>query len=106
MPHYRFCRYFVEKSRKGKTPVCRRGNDSSSAVGGSHGDLFIAAVAMIAEKLRQAKRSEASGEQDLNRYMAVYFDYSAESDVPTVLSLAPRWEERGPLCTNQPACWL
>ncbi|XP_011473995.2 interleukin-17 receptor D isoform X1 [Oryzias latipes] len=83
-------RYFVEKSRKGKTPVCRRGNDSSSAVGGSHGDLFIAAVAMIAEKLRQAKRSEASGEQDLNRYMAVYFDYSAESDVPTVLSLAPR----------------
>uniref|UniRef100_A0A8C7ZNP2 Interleukin-17 receptor D n=1 Tax=Oryzias sinensis TaxID=183150 RepID=A0A8C7ZNP2_9TELE len=83
-------RYFVEKSRKGKTPVCRRGKDSGSAVGGAHGDLFIAAVAMIAEKLRQAKRSEASGEQDLNRYMAVYFDYSAESDVPTVLSLAPR----------------
>ncbi|XP_036066685.1 interleukin-17 receptor D isoform X2 [Oryzias melastigma] len=84
-------RYYVEKkSRKGKTPVCRRGNSSSSPVGGSHGDLFIAAVAMIAEKLRQVKQSEESGDQDLNRYMTVYFDYSAESDIPTMLSLAPR----------------
>lgn len=79
-----------KKSRKGKTPVCRRGNSSSSPVGGSHGDLFIAAVAMIAEKLRQVKQSEESGDQDLNRYMTVYFDYSAESDIPTMLSLAPR----------------
>lgn len=82
-------RYFVEKkSRRGKTPVGRRGNSSSSQTGGSGGDLFVVAVAMIAEKLRLAKQSEGGG--DLSRFMAVYFDYSTENDVPTSLSLAPR----------------
>ncbi|XP_037534982.1 interleukin-17 receptor D [Nematolebias whitei] len=84
-------RYFVEKkSRRGKTPVGRRGNSSSSQTGGSGGDLFVVAVAMIAEKLRLAKQSEGGG--DLSRFMAVYFDYSTENDVPTTLSLAPRFK--------------
>lgn len=45
---------------------------------------------MIAEKLRLAKQSEGGGAQELNRYMTVYFDYSTENDIPTMLSLAPR----------------
>ncbi|KAM9759585.1 interleukin-17 receptor D [Menidia menidia] len=86
-------RYYVErKSRRGKTPVSRRGSSSSPPTGVSHGDQFIAAVAMIAEKLRLAKQSENSGEQEPNRYMAVYFDYSTENDIPTMLSLAPRFK--------------
>uniref|UniRef100_A0A8C4DC47 Interleukin-17 receptor D n=1 Tax=Dicentrarchus labrax TaxID=13489 RepID=A0A8C4DC47_DICLA len=87
-------RYYVEKkSRRGKTPVSRRGNSSSSSpVGGSGSDLFIVSVAMIAEKLRLAKQSEGGGAQELNRYMAVYFDYSTENDIPTMLSLAPRFK--------------
>ncbi|XP_078139943.1 interleukin-17 receptor D, partial [Centroberyx gerrardi] len=86
-------RYYVEKkSRRGKTPVSRRGNSSSPPVGGSGGDLFVVGVAMIAEKLRLAKQSEGGGAQELSRYMAVYFDYSTESDVPTMLSLAARFK--------------
>lgn len=80
-----------KKSRRGKTPVSRRSNNSSSSpIGGSGGDLFIVGVAMIAEKLRLAKQSEEGGAQELNRYMTVYFDYSTENDIPTMLSLAPR----------------
>ncbi|XP_044205251.1 interleukin-17 receptor D isoform X1 [Thunnus albacares] len=92
-------RYFVEKkSRRGKTPVSRRGTNSnnssssSSPTGGSGSDLFIVTVAMIAEKLRMAKQSEGGGAQELNRFMTVYFDYSTESDIPTMLSLAPRFK--------------
>uniref|UniRef100_A0A665VNT9 Interleukin-17 receptor D n=1 Tax=Echeneis naucrates TaxID=173247 RepID=A0A665VNT9_ECHNA len=87
-------RYYVEKkSRRGKTPVGRRSNSSSSSPsGGSGGDLFIVSVAMIAEKLRMAKQSEGGGAQELNRYMTVYFDYSTENDIPTMLSLAPRFK--------------
>ncbi|KAM4612850.1 interleukin-17 receptor D [Polymixia lowei] len=85
-------RYYAEKkSRRGKTPVSRRGNSSSSPIGGSGSDLFIAGVAMIAEKLRLAQQSEGGGAQELSRYMTVYFDYSTEKDVPTMLSLAPRF---------------
>ncbi|KAM9813728.1 interleukin-17 receptor D [Neosynchiropus ocellatus] len=84
-------RYFTEKkSRKGKAPVGRRGNGSGSQAGGSSSDLFVVTVAMIAEKLRQAKQSEPDAAPELDRYMAVYFDYSNESDIPTMLSLAPR----------------
>lgn len=80
-----------KKSRRGKTPVSRRSNSSSSSpIGGSGGDLFIVGVAMIAEKLRLAKQSEGGGAQELNRYMTVYFDYSTENDIPTMLNLAPR----------------
>uniref|UniRef100_A0A3B5LNQ8 Interleukin-17 receptor D n=1 Tax=Xiphophorus couchianus TaxID=32473 RepID=A0A3B5LNQ8_9TELE len=85
-------RYYMEKkSRRGKTPIGRRSNSSSgSPTGGSHGDLFVVAVAMIAEKLRLVKQNADSGDPELSRFMAVYFDYSTESDIPTALSLAPR----------------
>uniref|UniRef100_A0A087XSM0 Interleukin-17 receptor D n=1 Tax=Poecilia formosa TaxID=48698 RepID=A0A087XSM0_POEFO len=85
-------RYYVEKkSRRGKTPVGRRSNSGSgSPTGGSHSDLFVVAVAMIAEKLRLAKQNEDGRDPELSRFMAVYFDYSTESDIPTALSLAPR----------------
>lgn len=92
-------RYFVEKkSRRGKAPLGRRGNSTSSSSSSSPsngsgpissaggGDLFVVAVAMIAEQLRKAKQSE----KDLNRFLTLYFDYSSENDVPTALSLAPR----------------
>ncbi|XP_028431714.1 interleukin-17 receptor D [Perca flavescens] len=87
-------RYYVEKkSHRGKTPVSRRSNSSSSSpIGGSGGDLFIVGVAMIAEKLRLANQSQGGRAQELNRYMAVYFDYSTEKDIPTMLSLAPRFK--------------
>ncbi|XP_056128750.1 interleukin-17 receptor D [Lampris incognitus] len=86
-------RYYVEKkSRRGKTPVSRRGNSSSTLPGGSGSDLFIVSVAMIAEKLRLARQSEGGGYPELSRYMAVYFDYSTENDIPTMLSLAPRFK--------------
>ncbi|KAK2861667.1 hypothetical protein Q5P01_001200 [Channa striata] len=85
-------RYFVEKkSRRGKTPVSRRSSSSSSQSVGSGGDLFIVGVATIAEKLRMAKQREDEA-QELNRYMTVYFDYSTENDIPTLLSLAPRFK--------------
>uniref|UniRef100_A0A7N6B5M9 Interleukin-17 receptor D n=1 Tax=Anabas testudineus TaxID=64144 RepID=A0A7N6B5M9_ANATE len=86
-------RYYAEKkSRRGKTPVSRRSNSSSSQIGAPGGDLFIVGVAMIAEKLRLAKQSEESEALELNRYMTVYFDYSTENDIPTMLSLAPRYK--------------
>uniref|UniRef100_A0A7N8WTZ1 Interleukin-17 receptor D n=1 Tax=Mastacembelus armatus TaxID=205130 RepID=A0A7N8WTZ1_9TELE len=86
-------RYYVEKkSRRGKTPVSRHSSSSSSLIGGSGGDLFIVTVAMIAEKLRMAKQNEGDETLELNRYMAVYFDYSTENDIPTMLSLAPRFK--------------
>lgn len=86
-----------KRSRKGKTPVSRRSNASSSSsssispAGGSGSDLFIVAASMIAEKMRLAKQSEEGGAQELDRYMTVYFDYSTENDIPTMLSLATRW---------------
>lgn len=88
-------RYFTEKkSRRGKTPVSRRSNNGanpapkeSGPTGSSGGsDLFLVAVAMISEQLRLAKQSE----KELSRFMAVYFDYSTENDIPTALCLAPR----------------
>ncbi|XP_061689588.1 interleukin-17 receptor D [Syngnathoides biaculeatus] len=93
-------RYFVErKSRRGKTPVGRRGNGDVScpSAGSGGGDLFVASVAMIGEKLRQANRKEKEDEGrgkagDLRRFAAVYFDYSTENDIPAVLSLAPRFK--------------
>lgn len=90
------CSYYVEKrSRKGKAPVSRRSNTSNSSIapsgGGSSSDLFIVAVSLIAEMMRVAKQSEEGGAHELDRYMTVYFDYSTENDIPTMLSLASRW---------------
>uniref|UniRef100_A0A674AVV2 Interleukin-17 receptor D n=1 Tax=Salmo trutta TaxID=8032 RepID=A0A674AVV2_SALTR len=77
-------KYYIEKSRRGKSPA--RGGAAAAAANGS--ELFIVAVAMIAEKLCEARQKD----QDLSRFMAVYFDYSHESDVPTMLSLAPKFK--------------
>lgn len=81
-----------KKYRKGRTTAIQRsksGNGSSStAVSGR--DLFIVSVNMIAEKLCLAKQSEGHGAQEMNRYITVYFDYSSENDIPTMLSLASR----------------
>uniref|UniRef100_A0A674AUD2 Interleukin-17 receptor D n=1 Tax=Salmo trutta TaxID=8032 RepID=A0A674AUD2_SALTR len=75
-------KYYIEKSRRGKSPA----RAAAAAANGS--ELFIVAVAMIAEKLCEARQKD----QDLSRFMAVYFDYSHESDVPTMLSLAPKFK--------------
>nr|XP_020466782.1 interleukin-17 receptor D [Monopterus albus] len=78
-------RYYMEKkSRRGKTPVSHR-SSSSSPIGGSASDLFIVGVAMIAEKMRLAKQIEGNEAQELNHY-------STETDIPTMLSLAPRFK--------------
>ncbi|XP_066528507.1 interleukin-17 receptor D [Hoplias malabaricus] len=85
-------KYFVEKRhRRGKATSKEKNIDSNLAPGsGDVGgrDLFVAAVAMIAEKLHEARRSSS----DLSRFLAVYFDYSRESDVPASLGLASRFK--------------
>ncbi|XP_072521593.1 interleukin-17 receptor D [Salminus brasiliensis] len=85
-------KYFVEKRhRKGKATSKeknREPNFSSNPGDVSSRDLFVVATAMIAEKLHEARRSSP----DLSRFLAVYFDYSRESDVPTSLSLAPKFK--------------
>uniref|UniRef100_A0A4W5M3Q3 Interleukin-17 receptor D n=1 Tax=Hucho hucho TaxID=62062 RepID=A0A4W5M3Q3_9TELE len=72
-------KYYLEKNRRGKSPARGAANGA---------ELFIVAVAMIAEKLCEARRKD----QDLSRFMAVYFDYSHESDIPTMLRLAPKFK--------------
>ncbi|KAG7478147.1 hypothetical protein MATL_G00077380 [Megalops atlanticus] len=84
-------KYFVEKKhRRGKGGAGRgAGAGAGAGVGGAgSGELFVVAVAMIAEKLRQARQSSP----DLSRFMAVYFDYSHESDIPALLDLAPKFK--------------
>ncbi|XP_023667103.1 interleukin-17 receptor D [Paramormyrops kingsleyae] len=74
-------KYFVEKKN-------RRGKGSAGSRGAAGGELFVVAVAMIAERLRRARQRSP----DLSRFMAVYFDYSRESDIPAALDLAPRFK--------------
>ncbi|XP_051967358.1 interleukin-17 receptor D-like isoform X2 [Xyrauchen texanus] len=79
-------KYFVEKRhRKGKATSKEKNKESGD---GSSRDLFIVATAMIAEKICEVHQKSS----DLSRFMAVYFDYSHESDVPTSLSLAPKFK--------------
>lgn len=80
----------MEKSRKGKTPL--RGQSGGVQPAASMGDLFVVSVSMIAEKLRLAKQSDGDAAAELNRYLTVYFDYSSESDIPTMLTLASRYD--------------
>ncbi|EPY81026.1 interleukin-17 receptor D [Camelus ferus] len=71
-------KYFVDKKNykhKGG------GRDSGK------GELFLVAVSVIAEKLRQAKQSSSAA---LSKFIAVYFDYSYEGDVPGVLDLSTK----------------
>lgn len=53
------------------------------------GELFVVAVAAIAEKLRQAKQSSAAA---LSKFITVYFDYSCEGDVPCILDLSAKYK--------------
>ncbi|XP_026077552.1 interleukin-17 receptor D-like [Carassius auratus] len=83
-------KYFVEKRhRKGKA-TSKENNREPTASDSSAGnrDLFIVATAMISEKLREEHQKSS----DLSRFMSVYFDYSHESDIPTCLSLAPKYK--------------
>uniref|UniRef100_A0A9L0ST13 Interleukin-17 receptor D n=1 Tax=Equus caballus TaxID=9796 RepID=A0A9L0ST13_HORSE len=57
--------------------------------GSGQGELFLVAVAAIAEKLRQAKQSSSAA---LSKFIAVYFDYSCEGDVPGVLDLSTKYK--------------
>lgn len=82
-------KYFVEKRhRKGKATSKEKNTKEVAIPDPSSNDLFVVAAAMISEKLREAQQDSA----DLSRFMAVYFDYSRESDVPTSLALAPRFK--------------
>lgn len=88
-------KYFVEKRHKrGKGASKDRHRDrvkdhaASTSAELSGRDTFVVAVAMIAEKVREAHQTSA----ELSRFMAVYFDYSHESDVPTCLAPVRRFK--------------
>uniref|UniRef100_A0A8D0E7J4 Interleukin-17 receptor D n=1 Tax=Salvator merianae TaxID=96440 RepID=A0A8D0E7J4_SALMN len=73
-------KYFVEKKNwkhKGS-----RDRDAGK------GELFLVAVAIIAEKLRHAKQNS----RDLCKFIAVYFDYSCEGDIPGILDLTAKYK--------------
>ncbi|XP_060095718.1 interleukin-17 receptor D isoform X1 [Heteronotia binoei] len=73
-------KYFVEKKNwrhKGS-----RERDSGK------GELFLIAISTIAEKLRQAKQNS----HDLCKFIAVYFDYSCEGDIPGILDLSTKYK--------------
>ncbi|XP_004702452.1 interleukin-17 receptor D [Echinops telfairi] len=72
-------KYFVDKKNY---------KHKGGARGPAKGELFVVAVAAIAEKLRQAKQSGAA----LSKFIAVYFDYSCEGDVPGVLDLSTKYK--------------
>ncbi|XP_074861398.1 interleukin-17 receptor D [Carettochelys insculpta] len=52
------------------------------------GELFLLAISIIAEKLRQAKQNS----DDLCKYIAVYFDYSCEGDIPGIVDLSTKYK--------------
>ncbi|KAF3829040.1 hypothetical protein GH733_003304 [Mirounga leonina] len=73
-------KYFVDKkSYKHK----------GSGRGSGKGELFLVAMSAIAEKLRQAKQSSSA---QLSKFIAVYFDYSCEGDVPGILDLSTKYK--------------
>ncbi|XP_074140516.1 interleukin-17 receptor D isoform X2 [Sminthopsis crassicaudata] len=73
-------KYFVEK--RGCRPRAGRRGEAEG------GEPFVAAVAAVAARLRQARQSAA----ELAKYIAVYFDYSCEGDVPGVLELSATYK--------------
>uniref|UniRef100_A0AAR2J2E4 Interleukin-17 receptor D n=1 Tax=Pygocentrus nattereri TaxID=42514 RepID=A0AAR2J2E4_PYGNA len=85
-------KYFVERRhRKGKATSKENNiepNLNPNPGDVSSRDLFVVATAMIAEKLHEAHRNSS----DLSRFLAVYFDYSRDSDVPASLVLAPKFK--------------
>jgi interleukin 17 receptor D len=73
-------KYFVDKKN-----YKHKGGGRSSG----KGELFLVAVSAIAEKLRQAKQSSTGA---LSKFIAVYFDYSCEGDVPCILDLSTKYK--------------
>ncbi|XP_007192353.2 interleukin-17 receptor D [Balaenoptera acutorostrata] len=73
-------KYFVDKKNY---------KHKGGARGSGKGELFLVAVSTIAEKLRQAKQSSSTA---LSKFIAVYFDYSCEGDVPGVLDLSTKYK--------------
>nr|XP_006130971.1 interleukin-17 receptor D isoform X2 [Pelodiscus sinensis] len=72
-------KYFVEKKNwkhKGSTRDAEKG------------ELFLFAISIIAEKLRQAKQNS----NDLCKFIAVYFDYSCEGDIPGIVDLSTKYK--------------
>ncbi|XP_078270732.1 interleukin-17 receptor D [Rhinoraja longicauda] len=55
---------------------------------GGQGELFLLAVSMISERLRQSRLHLGNP----SRFIAVYFDYSCEGDIPGVLDLACKYK--------------
>ncbi|XP_019392441.1 PREDICTED: interleukin-17 receptor D isoform X1 [Crocodylus porosus] len=72
-------KYFVEKKNW-------KHKGTSKDIG--KGELFLFAVSTIAEKLRQAKQNS----DDLCKFIAVYFDYSCEGDIPGILDLSTKYK--------------
>lgn len=72
-------KYFIEKKkRKSKCTSTESGK----------GEIFVSAMAMIAEKLSKAQDSS----DDLSRFITVYFDYSSENDIPSVLDVTKKYK--------------
>ncbi|XP_059572102.1 interleukin-17 receptor D isoform X1 [Alligator mississippiensis] len=72
-------KYFVEKKNW-------KHKGTSRDIG--KGELFVFAVSTIAERLRQAKQNS----DDLCKFIAVYFDYSCEGDIPGILDLSTKYK--------------
>ncbi|NXE64901.1 I17RD protein, partial [Calcarius ornatus] len=72
-------KYFVEKKNWKHRGVAK---DAGK------GEPFLFAVLTVAEKLRQAKQNSA----DLCKFIAVYFDYSCEGDIPAILDLSTKYK--------------
>ncbi|XP_021550791.1 interleukin-17 receptor D [Neomonachus schauinslandi] len=73
-------KYFVDKKSY---------RHKGSGRGSGKGELFLVAMSAIAEKLRQAKQSSSA---QLSKFIAVYFDYSCEGDVPGILDLSTKYK--------------
>ncbi|XP_037347248.1 interleukin-17 receptor D isoform X1 [Talpa occidentalis] len=73
-------KYFVDK---------KNSKHKGGSQGSGKGELFLVAVAAIAEKLRQAKQSSSA---TLSKFIAVYFDYSCEGDIPGILDLSTKYK--------------
>ncbi|XP_004581617.2 interleukin-17 receptor D [Ochotona princeps] len=86
-------KYFVDKK-----------NYKHKGSGSGKGELFLVAVAAIAEKLRQAKQGSSGA---LSKFITVYFDYSCEGDVPGVLDLSTKYklmDNLPQLCSHLHSC--
>ncbi|XP_020367907.2 interleukin-17 receptor D [Rhincodon typus] len=72
-------KFFIEKKHR---------KHKGSSRDGGQGELFIVAVSMIAERLRQARLNSSNP----SKFIAVYFDYSCEADIPGALDLACKYK--------------